>query len=148
MLRALLRNGAQRAAIGMIVDPEAVKTIHAAGQGQRLRVAIGDNSGIPDDEPFEAEFLIEKICDGKFDATGPYYHGFHLDVGPSACLKIDGVRIVVASHKVQMADQAMFRFAGIETTEQDILVVKSAVHFRAPIAHEIIVGARPPAPCR
>lgn len=146
MLRALLRNGAQRAAIGLIVDPQAVKTIHAAGQGQRLRVAIGGNSGIADDAPFEADFLIETISDGKFDATGPYYHGFRLDVGPSACLKIDGVRIVVASHKVQMADQAMFRFAGIEPTEQDILVVKSAVHFRAdftPIAQEIIVGAAP-----
>jgi microcystin degradation protein MlrC len=56
------------------------------------------------------------------------------------------VRIVVASFKVQMADQAMFRLVGIEPATQAILVVKSAVHFRAdfaPIAAEIIVCAAP-----
>jgi len=146
MLRALLRNGAQRAAIGLIVDPGSIEAIHAAGPGQRIRLALGGHAGLPDDQPFEGEFLVESVSDGKFDATGPYYHGFRLDVGPAACLRIDGVRVVVSSYKVQMADQAMFRFAGIEPTEQAILVVKSAVHFRAdftPIAHEIIVAAAP-----
>lgn len=40
----------------------------------------------------------------------------------------------------------MFRVVGIEPTAQDILVVKSAVHFRADftaIAREIIVAAAP-----
>jgi len=146
MLRALVRNGAQRASIGLIVDAEAVKKIHAAGVGQRIRMTVGGNAGLPDDQPFEAEFLIEHVSDGKFDATGPYYRGFRLDVGPAACLRLDGVRVVVSSFKVQMADQAMFRFAGIEPTKEAILVVKSAVHFRAdftPIAHEIIVAAAP-----
>jgi len=146
MLRALLRNGAQRAAIGLIVDPASAQAIHAAGVGQRIKLALGGHAGLPDDTPFEGEFLIESVSDGKFDATGPFYRGFRLDVGPAACLRIDGVRVVVASYKVQMADQAMFRFAGIEPTEQAILVVKSAVHFRAdftPIAQEIIVAAAP-----
>jgi microcystin degradation protein MlrC len=69
-----------------------------------------------------------------------------MDLGPSACLRIDDVRIVVASAKVQMADQAMFRFVGIEPTEQAILVVKSSAHFRAdftPIAETILVCAAP-----
>lgn len=146
MLRALLRNGAERAAIGLIVDPAAIEKIHAVGQGKTMRVAIGGNAGLPDDQPFEGDFFIEHVSDGKFDATGPFYRGFRLDVGPAACLRLDGVRVVVSSYKVQMADQAMFRFAGIEPTEQNILVVKSAVHFRAdftPIAEEIIVAAAP-----
>lgn len=146
MLRALLRNKAERAAIGLIVDPESAQRIHAAGAGQHIRVALGGKAGIPGDEPFEADFFIEAVSDGKVDATGPYYHGFNLNLGPSACLRLDGVRVVVASQKVQMADQAMFRFVGIEPTEQDILIVKSAVHFRAdftPIAQEIIVATAP-----
>lgn len=146
MLRALVRNKAQRAAIGLLVDPMAAAKIKACGEGNRIRLAIGGNSGVAGDEPFEGDFLIERVSDGKVDATGPYYHGFHLDMGCSACLLIDGVRIVVASNKVQMADQAMFRFVGIEPNEQAMLVVKSAVHFRAdfaPIAEEIIVGAAP-----
>ncbi|SHH67018.1 M81 family metallopeptidase [Pollutimonas bauzanensis] len=146
MLRALLRNKAKRAAIGLIVDPVAAAKIHACGQGERIRLAIGGNAGLADDQPFEGDFFIESLSDGKVDATGPYYHGFRLDMGPSACLLIDGVRVVIASRKVQMADQAMFRFVGVEPTAQAVLVVKSAVHFRAdftPIAEEIIVGAAP-----
>ncbi|RTZ43213.1 M81 family peptidase [Candidimonas sp. SYP-B2681] len=146
MLRALLRNKAERAAIGLIIDPAAAAKIHAAGEGQRIRIAIGGNAGLADDQPFEGDFLIERLSDGKTPATGPYYHGFNLDMGLSACLLIEGVRVVLASQKVQMADQSMFRFVGVEPTEQAILVVKSAVHFRAdftPIAEEIIVGAAP-----
>jgi len=69
-----------------------------------------------------------------------------MDLGPSACLRINDIRIVVACVKAQMADQAMFRYVGIEPTEQAILVVKSSAHFRAdftPIAEEILVSASP-----
>ncbi|OWT68241.1 MULTISPECIES: M81 family metallopeptidase [unclassified Achromobacter] len=146
MLRALLRNGAKRAAIGLIVDPATARQVCAAGAGQRIKLALGGHAGLPDDSPLEEEFLIEQVSDGKFDATGPFYGGIKFDLGPSACLRIQDVRVVVATNKAQMADQAMFRYVGIEPTEQDILVVKSAVHFRAdfaPIAKEIIVATAP-----
>ena len=58
----------------------------------------------------------------------------------------EGVRVVVTSRKTQLADQALFRFVGIEPREQGILVVKSSVHFRAdfaPISEEILVAAAP-----
>jgi microcystin degradation protein MlrC len=61
-------------------------------------------------------------------------------------LRVGGVRIVLSSRKAQLADQAMFRFVGIEPTEQSILVNKSSVHFRAdfePIAEKIIICAAP-----
>ena len=57
-----------------------------------------------------------------------------------------GVRIVVASTKLQAADQAIFRHVGVEPTEQKILGLKSSVHFRAdfqPIAEEILLVAAP-----
>lgn len=152
MLRALIRHGARDAAIGLMVDPAAAAAIHKRRVGETIRLALGGHSGIPGDAPYEDDFLIEAISGGKIDATGPYYAGFHLDVGPAACLRVRGVRIVVASFKVQMADQALFRLVGIEPTGQTILVVKSAVHFRAdfaPFAADVIVGAAPgPMPMR
>ena len=45
-----------------------------------------------------------------------------------------------------MADQQMYRFIGIEPTDEKILVNKSSVHFRAdfaPIAEEILVAKAP-----
>lgn len=77
---------------------------------------------------------------------GPFFGNLDMDLGPAACLRIGGVRVVVASRKAQMADREMFRFLGIEPEAEDILVVKSAIHFRAdfaPIAGEILTATAP-----
>ena len=131
MLRALVRNGARAAALGNMVDPKAAAAAHAAGQGAEIDIALGGFSGIPGDSPFEGRFTVETLSDGKLVATGPFYGGAPLDMGPSACLRIDDVRIVVTSRKAQMADREMYRFVGIDPEEQAILVNKSSVHFRA-----------------
>lgn len=146
ILRALIRHGASNAAIGLIVDPAAALAAHRAGAGNTVRIALGGHSGIRDDAPIEADYVVEKISDGRFDTHGAFYRGFHMDLGPSACLRINDVRIIVASNKVQMADQEMFRFAGIEPTRQAILVLKSSAHFRADftsIAQTILVCSSP-----
>jgi microcystin degradation protein MlrC len=146
MLRALLRNGAERAALGIMVDPEAARKTHEAGEGAEISIALGGTSGVPGDAPFEGTFRVEKLSNGDLHATGPYYGGTHMNLGPSACLSIGGVRIVVATYKAQMADQAMYRFVGIEPREQAILVNKSSVHFRAdfePIAETVLVCTAP-----
>jgi microcystin degradation protein MlrC len=146
MLRALVRNHATRAAIGVIYDPASAKAAHAAGVGSTVTLALGGKSGISGDAPYEETFIVEKLSDGQFVAPGPYYGGRDMDMGPSACLRIGDVRVVVSSHKAQLADQSMYRYVGIEPTEQSILVNKSSVHFRAdfePIAERLIICAAP-----
>jgi microcystin degradation protein MlrC len=146
MLRALVRNNATRAAIGAIYDPASAKAAHQAGVGATIALALGGKSGIEGDAPFEATFTVEKLSDGKFIAPGPYFGGRAMDMGPSAALRIGDILIVVSSHKAQLADQAMFRYVGIEPTEQAILVNKSSVHFRAdfePIAEKLLICAAP-----
>jgi microcystin degradation protein MlrC len=146
MLRALVRNKATRAAIGAIFDPASAKAAHAAGVGTSVTLALGGKSGIKGDMPYEATFVVENLSDGKFVAPGPYFGGRDMDMGPSACLRIGDVRVVVSSHKAQLADRSMFRYVGIEPTKQAILVNKSSVHFRAdfePIAERLLICAAP-----
>jgi len=146
MLRALVANGAKRAAIGLIVDRDAAQAAHDAGLGAVIKIALGGKSGIPGDTPFEAEFIVEALSDGRLTASGPFYGGSRINLGPSACLALGDVRIVLASRKTQMADQEMYRFVGIEPRDAAILVNKSSVHFRAdfePIAETILVCAAP-----
>jgi microcystin degradation protein MlrC len=146
MLRALVRNKAGRAVIGAICDPASANAAHAAGVGAAVKIALGGKSGIKGDAPYEATFVVENLSDGKFVAPGPYFGGRDMDMGPSACLRIGEVRVVVSSHKAQLADQSMFRYVGIEPTEQAILVNKSSVHFRAdfePIAEKLLICAAP-----
>src|ERR1043165_7673618 len=146
MLRALVRNNATRAATGVIYDPQSAQAAPAAGEGSTVTLALGGKSGIPGDAPYLESFVVEKLSDGKFIAPGPYYGGRKMKMGPSACLRIGDVRVVVSSHKAQLADQAMYRFVGIEPTQQSILVNKSSVHFRAdfePIAERLMICAAP-----
>ncbi len=145
MLRALVRNKAS-GATGVIYDPESARAAHAAGVGATVTLDLGGKSGISGDAPYRESFIIEKLSDGKFVATGPYYRGRDMDMGLSACLRIGDVRVVVGSYKAQLADQSMYRYVGIEPTEQKILVNKSSVHFRAdfePISEKVIICAAP-----
>jgi microcystin degradation protein MlrC len=146
MLRALVRNKATRAAIGAICDPQSASAAHAAGVGATVTLALGGKSGIEGDAPYHETFIVETLSDGKFVAPGPYFGGRDMDMGPSAGLRIGDVRVVVSSHKAQLADRSMFRYVGIEPTEQAILVNKSSVHFRAdfePIAEKLLICAAP-----
>jgi len=146
MLRALVRQNVTRAALGNMVDPKAAAAAHKAGVGAQITIGLGGFSGVPGDAPFEGTFVVETLSNGKLIASGPFYGGAPLDMGPSACLRIGGVRIVVTTNKAQMADQEMYRFVGIEPTEQAILVNKSSVHFRAdfdPIAETILTCTAP-----
>jgi microcystin degradation protein MlrC len=146
MLRALVRNGATQAATGVIYDPESAKAAHQAGAGATVTLALGGKSGITGDAPYKETFIVEKLSDGNFIAPGPYFGGRAMEMGPSASLRIGDVRVVVASHKAQLADRAMYRYVGIEPTEQKILVNKSSVHFRAdfePIAEKLLICAAP-----
>lgn len=145
MLRALLKHGAQGAAIGLICDPAAAAAAHAAGIGGRIEIALG---GCPQigDEPLRAIYEVEALSDGKFVYGGPMMNGKASDMGPMARLRIDGVRIAVSSAKAQLLDRNMYRIVGIEPAAMKILVNKSSVHFRADfagIAEEILVVRAP-----
>ncbi|QOZ33516.1 M81 family metallopeptidase [Bradyrhizobium sp. CCBAU 53421] len=145
MLRALVRNKAS-AATGVIYDPQSAKAAHVAGVGASVTLELGGKSGIPGDAPYKETFVVEKLSDGKFVAPGPYFGGRDMDMGPSACLRVGDVRVVVGSYKAQLADQSMYRYVGIEPTAQKILVNKSSVHFRAdfePIAEKLLICAAP-----
>lgn len=146
LARALVSGGAEGAALGNIFDPEAARACHAAGLGATLRLSLGGRSRIPGDAPLEAEFTVTALSNGRFRATGPYYGGAEMNLGPSACLRLNGVDIVVTSAKAQMADRQMFRHLRIEPEARPILGLKSSVHFRAdfaPVAAAILVVAAP-----
>ena len=61
MLRALVRQNAQRAALGNMVDPAAARAAHAAGLGSEIDIALGGFSGVPGDTPFDARFTVETL---------------------------------------------------------------------------------------
>jgi microcystin degradation protein MlrC len=149
ILVSLVRQRAEGAVLGLLIDKESAAKAHAAGQGATLAFSLGGLSRIPGDAPFKGEFTVEKLGDGKFTCTGPMFKGFRMTLGNMALLRsksAPGVRVVLASRKVQAADQEMFRHVGVEPKKERILALKSSVHFRAdfePIAKEVLVVKAP-----
>jgi microcystin degradation protein MlrC len=145
MLRALVKNLAQDAALGVLFDPDAAKAAHNTGIGKTITLGLGGELALGD-QPFQGTFTIEHLSDGNLTVKGPMMRGAKISLGPTARLRIDGIRIVVGSSKVQMLDRELYRVAGVEPEQMKILVNKSSVHFRAdfsPMAHSILVAESP-----
>ena len=157
LLHALLHAGAGRrfpgaVALGLMHDPAAAAAAHAAGVGASLDRSLGRAvptfDGSLSDAPVHGRFSVTALSDGVVPLHGPMTAGGTATLGPSACLQIEGVNVLVTSGKTQMLDLDLYRFLGVEPTAMKLLVNKSSVHFRAafaPIASRILV-ARAPGP--
>lgn len=146
ILAELVRQGATDAVVGVLVDPEAARAAHAVGIGGRLNLAVGGKLFTNGDPPFQAEWTVVGLSDGRFACTGPFYKGVQANLGPMAYLKTGGVGVIISTNRMQAADQAMFCHIGCEPTAQKILVLKSSVHFRGDftdIAADILVVEAP-----
>jgi microcystin degradation protein MlrC len=140
LMESLVENGASQAVVGLIYDPQAAAAAHAAGEGARLELDVGGKS-LVGQVPYHGLFQVNKLHDGDFIGTGPMVKDRVLNLGKMAQLQIEGVRVVVASDRMQALDQSLFRVVGIEPGKMKILALKSANHYRAdfgPIASAII----------
>jgi len=130
ILHELVRQNAPQALVGVINDAQAALSAHAAGAGAKINISLGGKSGYPGSEPFTAEYRVLGLSSGRFSATGVMLAGADMDLGPTALLEVDDVRVVVASKAVQTMDQSMFSHLDIEPSAQKIIAIKSSVHFR------------------
>jgi microcystin degradation protein MlrC len=146
LLRALLNTHHSPVLCGLIFDPAAAGRAHSAGVGAQLELALGGHSGPGGETPLRGRFRVVALGNGNFTATGPFYHGARMALGPMALVQLGNLYIAVSSRKQQAADQAMFRHLGAEPEKFALLVLKSSVHFRAdfgPLARRILIVAAP-----
>ena len=143
LLSELVRQRAKGALVCLINDAESAASCHAAGVGSVVSLSLGGKSN---GMPFPCSAVVEKLTDGVFTLTGPMGAGNPGNLGPTALIAIEGVRVIVSSRKMQALDQAIIRHVGIEPSSCSILALKSSVHFRADfgaLAERIIVAIAP-----
>ena len=155
LLHALLRAqaGARlqgRVALGLLYDPDAARAAVDAGVGATLALQIGRAvptwSGALTDPPVAASARVLAVSDGIVAMHGPMTAGATMRLGASACVEIEGIKVLLASAKAQMLDLDLYRYLGVEPAQMRLLVNKSSVHFRAafaPIASHILVAKSP-----
>lgn len=145
LLRELIERNVPASSLAAIWAPEVVTAAIRAGEGELVEVTF-PGSLTPNDSPLQGTFEVIQITDGRVHFDGPMMNGNDLSVGPSVLLRYGNVHVVVNSHKAQIMDRNQFRAAGIDPEDQNILVVKSSVHFRGDytgIAGRIIVALAP-----
>ncbi|HBK08889.1 MAG TPA: microcystin degradation protein MlrC [Acetobacteraceae bacterium] len=143
LLSELVRQGAKGAVVCLINDAESVSVCVAAGEGATVELSLGGKS---DGMPFSCSARVEKITDGVFTLTGPMGAGNPGNLGDTVLVDVAGVRVMIASRKMQALDQAILRHVGIEPADCPIIALKSSVHFRAdfgPMAEQVIVAIAP-----
>jgi microcystin degradation protein MlrC len=152
LLHALLAQDAGRkypgqVALGLMFDAAAGRAALEAGVGAELDLTLGTAvptfTGQLSDPPLRGRFKVLAVSDGRVTLKGPMMRGLSVNLGPSACLEIDGIRIAVVSGKKQLLDRELLRMVGIHAEQMRVIVVKSSNHFRAdfqPIASHVLVA--------
>ena len=141
ILRAFIDANVQDAVFAIIADPESVNLAFEAGVGNNVSLKVGGKTDPRHGEPVALNGYVKLISDGEFVHKGPMSRGIKSGMGRTVVLKIGGIEIILTENRTQPYDAEVLRSVGIEPTDRKIIVLKSAVHFRAdytPIAHEIL----------
>ena len=141
ILRELIRVRARSVIVACLWDPAAVAECARVGVGRRITLAVGGKVDDRHGAPLTVTGTVRTLSDGRFVHRGPMMHGLPGRLGPTAVLDVDGIAIILISHRWQTLDPEMIRFTGLDPLDHHILVVKSTIHYRAafePIARAII----------
>ncbi|MDW6021874.1 M81 family metallopeptidase [Mesorhizobium sp. BAC0120] len=141
VLRGFLRHGFTNSAV-IIADSAAVAALADARPGDKRRLSIGGKGSRLGVGPLEAEVEFVSRSDGAFTLEDRNSHmvasrGIHIEMGPSAVVRLEGVTILLTSLKTPPNDLGQFRSQGIVPEKLFAIGVKAAVaHRRAydPIA--------------
>ncbi len=131
---------------GLFVDPEKVEKAVTAGVGAMVDVRLGAKTDALHGEPVIAAAEVLELSDGEYVYGGPMAQGISDTLGQTALLKIGGVQVIVSSLRRQLIDRNMAATVGIDFADFKLVVLKSAVHFRADIGPlaELILDADTP----
>ena len=140
LLRAFLQHDFQDALVLTICDPETVQHAQSAGHDAEIEVDIGGKSHPDQGSPVRARATVERLLNLEFVIRGPMMTGMTQKFGPTALLRIGGVRVAVTTNRLQLFSLECPRALGIEPTALRWIGVKSSNHFRAaygPIATQV-----------
>jgi microcystin degradation protein MlrC len=142
LLRFLLTQSVQNAALALICDPEAVAVCMSAGPGATAQLTLGGKTDRLHGDPIEIDAYVRLLADGRYVNEGPMMAGVPVELGPCAVIMVGGVEVLVTSRAETPIDLNVFRAFGIEPTTRSVLALKGKGHFRAafePISAQVVL---------
>lgn len=119
----------------VINDPESVAQLSNAKPGEQVRLSVGARNSSTFCQPVETEVEFVSSSDGRFDLEDLNSHlasmcGVHINMGPSAVVRIGNVSVLLTSKKTPPFDLGQLRSQGIIPEECGVIGVKAAVAHR------------------
>lgn len=128
---ALSRWPASRVVFAAFADPAAVGRARALGAGAVGAFELGGRLSRDHGEPVHVQARVVACTEGRFVNEGPMERGCTVDLGPTAVLEVDGLRVILTSAVGAANDPGFFRLHGVELVPPLLLAVKAKNHFRA-----------------
>jgi len=118
--------------LAIINDPEAALHCHKKNIGDRINLFIGAKTDSFHGDPISINAEIEFISDGKFELENKNSHlasmmGDQIDMGLSAVIKNEKVRILLTSIKTPPMDLGQLYSQGIDPKDANFIIIKAAV---------------------
>lgn len=133
VLRQLLSLGAadRLTCLLSMVDAPAARQAAEAGVGSVVKLRIGHTISRSVGEPLAVEGVVTRVSDGKFRFGGGTVAGMEANMGRCAVVAIGHIYVLLMENPTFTGDPAMYRSVGLEPSEADVVLVKSASQFRA-----------------
>ncbi|PSL53894.1 microcystin degradation protein MlrC [Saccharothrix carnea] len=132
LLHALLEAGI-KSCVATICDPEAVRVAATAGVGGEVDLAVGGKHGAYSGAPVLSRWTVRAITNGSV-VYRKMRRGVRCEFGQSVRLSSGAVDVIVCTERRQVVDPEILLLHGADPDQYDIIVVKSAVHFRSGFA--------------
>ena len=118
--------------LAIINDPEAAISCHKKNIGDNINLLIGAKVDSFHGDPISITAEIEFISDGKFELENKNSHlasmmGDQIEMGLSAVIKNEKVRILLTSIKTPPMDLGQLYSQGINPKDAKFIIIKAAV---------------------
>ena len=143
LLAAMLAAGVEDACFGAMADPQTVGQLSGHKPGDAVEVLLGGKTdprfgGVP----LALKASLKLLSHGDYVGSGAMIGGLKRSWGPTAVILVEGIEILVVTHRAQILDLQQFKAFGINPEKKRVVALKSMQHFRAafePIADQVIV---------
>src|ERR1043166_6775989 len=114
LLRAIVeRNLPLRIVFAFFWDPELVARCHADGVGAKLTVALGARLTKLWGDSVSLDITVEKLTEGRYRNAGPMERGLAVDLGRTAVVRADNLRVIITESCQAPNDPEYFSLHGV-----------------------------------
>ncbi|WP_088049444.1 M81 family metallopeptidase [Virgibacillus dakarensis] len=114
-----------------IVDKPAVEKILLSGIGATIQLDIGYSINSKQGDSIKVDGKVIRLGDGKFQLKGGYAKNTIASMGRCGVFQIGKISLLITEKPTFSGDPSMYRSMGLEPSDADLVLVKSANQFRA-----------------